>query len=53
MRWEFLIFASIGAFLVLVYVLREWLLWRDDQRRRRIPLYGYRVSAARHNVRRG
>lgn len=52
MNWEFLVFASIALFLALVYGIREWLLWRDAQQRRRIPLYGYRYEMPRPNLRR-
>lgn len=52
MNWEFLVFAVAGWGLALWYVIREWLVWRDAQRRRRIPLYGYRLEASRPNLRR-
>ena len=52
MNWEFVAFLSMGLFVGLVYVIREWLLWRDTQQRRRLPLYGSRFGGSRPNLRR-
>lgn len=52
MNWEFVAFLSIGLFVGMVYVIREWLLWRDAQQRRRVPRYGAQFEGSRPNLRR-
>ena len=52
-HWEWMTFALIGLFLIVVYLLREWLLWRGTVRRRRRLLSDAQLRYVRPNVRGG